>query len=298
MTHAAPWRPRAETDTWVRSALEVLADVPGVLRVGVALAEGGGRQLLFAASDRDNEPVVDWCRVDAYDDVPLNNAVRTGRLVVGSLADLAGRYPEFVARQRRGTQALASVPLSAAGQVVGGFALFYEATQPFDGPQLETLRELGESLGEDLRRGRRAPDLIDRSLDEEPLPAGARAATLTVAAAPRAVAPARQFVRRTLVAWGIPRDVLDSAVLCVSELVTNSIIHTAAGCEVRVMLHQGVLTTTVRDRGAPVGHPEGSQADALAVRGRGLQIVDAVSARWGSELDPVGMTVWCELQVG
>jgi hypothetical protein len=34
----------------------------------------------------------------------------------------------------------------------------------------------------------------------------------------------------------------------------------------------------------------------LAVHGRGLQLVDAFSTRWGSELDAVGMTVWFVLE--
>jgi len=36
--------------------------------------------------------------------------------------------------------------------------------------------------------------------------------------------------------------------------------------------------------------------DPLAVHGRGLQLVDAFSTRWGSELDAVGMTVWFVLE--
>jgi anti-sigma regulatory factor (Ser/Thr protein kinase) len=274
----------------------VLVGVPGVLRAGLALAEGGGRRLLFAASDRDNEDRVDWCAVDGYEDIPLNIAVRTGRLVAGSLVELAGRFPDFVGRQNQEMRAIASVPLSADGRVLGGFALFFGTDQPFDEAQLAALRRLGERLGHDLGRSR--PGAFEsRSLAEEPLPDGARVATHLVAAEPRGVAPARQFVRRTLSHWGIDGDFMDTAVLCVSELVTNAIIHSAAGCEVRVVLQHGVLTATVRDRGTSTGHAERSASDPLAVHGRGLQIVDALSSRWGSELDSVGMTVWCQLEV-
>ena len=90
-------------DTWVRSAFAQLSEVPGVHRSGLALAEGGGRRLLFTASDRDNELGVDWCEVPAYEDVPLNLSVRTGEQVVGSLDDLAGRYPVFTGRQTAST---------------------------------------------------------------------------------------------------------------------------------------------------------------------------------------------------
>src|ERR1044072_3297816 len=70
---------------WVRSALVQLGGVPGVYRTGLALAEGGGRRLLFCASDRDNNRKVDWCEIAAYEHVPLNHSVRTGEAVVGSL---------------------------------------------------------------------------------------------------------------------------------------------------------------------------------------------------------------------
>ena len=99
VAHRVASRPVPDGDTWVRSALAQLGQVPGVRRVGLALAEGGGRRLLFSASDRDNESSVDWCEVDAYEDVPLNHSVRTGEAVVGSLDDLAGRYPAFTDRQ-------------------------------------------------------------------------------------------------------------------------------------------------------------------------------------------------------
>jgi anti-sigma regulatory factor (Ser/Thr protein kinase) len=281
----------------VRSALAQLAQVPGVHRAGLALAEGGGRRLLFSASDRDNHGSVDWCEVDAYDDVPLNHSVRTGEQVVGSLDDLAGRYPQFTGRQTGQTRALASLPIFAAGHIQGAYALFYDTPQPFDRSQLATLEGLGVSLGAELRRAQRATTHATRSLVDEPVPHGARAATHSVAADPRAVATARRFVLSTLAAWGVDRDTVDDAILCLSELVTNAMIHTGAGCELRVVLDRGVLTTTVRDGGSSVVVDLSSvTVDPLAVHGRGLQIVNALSARWGSELDAVGMSVWFVLQ--
>lgn len=297
MSHTAADRPGAEAETWVRSAFDLLCEVPSVHRAGVALVEGGGRRLSFTASDRDHASHTDWCEVDAYDDVPLNNTIRTGRLILGSLAELAGRYPEFVGRQVSSTQALASVPLSAAGQVMGGFVLFYASGQPFDDPQRAQLRDVGERLGEDLRHGQRARALPDRSFAGDPVPDGARMSTHVVAPEPHGVAMARQFVRQTLAEWAIHGDSVDVAVLCVSELVTNAVIHTVAGCEVRLLLQGGVLTISVRDAGRDARPPRGTAADPLAVHGRGLQLVAALSARWGSQLDAVGMTVWCELEL-
>ena len=129
------------------------------------------------------------------------------------------------------------------------------------------------------------------------MPHGALAATYSVAADPRTVGPARQFVLGTLTAWGIDGDTVDKVTLCLSELVTNAVIHTDAGCELRVVLDRGVLTTTVRDGGSSaVVDLSTVRLDPLAVHGRGLQLVDAVSTRWGSELDAVGTTVWFVLE--
>src|SRR4029079_17907331 len=92
VSHTAVGGPGAGTEAWVRSALDVLSRGPAVRRVGLALVEGGGRALSFTASDRDHSGTTDWCEVDAYADVPLNNTVRSGKPITGSLAELAGRH--------------------------------------------------------------------------------------------------------------------------------------------------------------------------------------------------------------
>jgi anti-sigma regulatory factor (Ser/Thr protein kinase) len=294
--HAVTARPVADVDLWARAALDRLSRVAGVHRVGLALTEGGGRRLLFAASDRDNDPGLDWCHVDAYHDVPLNAVVRSGSAVTGSLDDLRHRYPEFVDRQSAtATSAIAGIPIRAAGQVVGGFILFYGPAQSFDAAQCRELDELGASLGADLRRVQRSATRSTTSLVDEPVPRGASAATHVVVADPRAVAPARAFLRATLSDWAVDDDCVETAVLCLSELITNAIIHTSGGCEVRVVLDHGVLTTTVRDSG-PTLLPSASVADPLAVHGRGLELVDMLAARWASDLDAVGTTVWFVLE--
>ena len=255
--------------------------------------------MLFCASDRVNEGGVDWCEIDAYDHVPLNHSVRTGGVVVGSLDDLGGRYPAFVDRQPSTVMALASLPIMAAAHIQGGYVLFYDTPQRFAKPQLSELEDLGARLGADLRRAQATTNRIGRSLADEPVSDGALAATYSVAADPRAVAAARHFVLDTLSTWGVDEGTVDKAILCLSELVTNAMIHADAGCQLRVVLDRGVLTMTVRDGGSSVVVDLSSvPVDPLAVHGRGLQLVDALSMRWGSELDAVGMTVWFVLEPG
>jgi len=85
---------------------------------------------------------------------------------------------------------------------------------------------------------------------------------------------------------------IDDAVLCVSELVTNA-VH--AGCsdvtlELRVEDHS-VRVAVVDD--AP-GRPTPRAAAPGDRNGRGLRLIEAVSRRWG--VDPAGprKAVWAE----
>ena len=288
--------------TWAHESLASLTALPGVRRAGLALAEGGGRRLRFTASDRAGgdrtaEPEVEWCHVDAYDEVPLNTAVRTGSPVLGRLDELDQRYAAFVERQRATpTTALAAVPVVAAGQVLGGFVLFYDRPQPLGPDQRSQLSALGAEMGAALRDAQRAARRPHATLSDEPVPPGAAVAFHDVAADPAAVAGARRFLRHTTQEWGVDEDTTDAAVLCLSELVTNALIHTHGGCTIRVLLDRGVLTTTVRDGGTTRAGTAEPLEDPLRVHGRGLELVDAVATRWGSELDSVGTTIWFVLE--
>lgn len=284
---------------WAEDALVQLADLPGVRRAGLALAEGGGRRLRFTASDRDRSSQLDWCDVDAYDDVPLNVAVRTGRLVVGPLHELAARFAEFVERQEGTTTvAVAAVPIVAPDRTLGAFLLFFDRPQPFDSWRRLELERFGRELGDGLRRAQRGEERrSDLAPSDDPVPPGALVAVHDVRADPAAVGEARRFLRHTLGEWGVDEDTTDTAVLCLSELVTNAVIHSHAGCRVRVLLGDGVLTTAVHDFGTSDAAAAEPLDDPLQVHGRGLQLVDALAARWDYELDPAGTTVWFSLDL-
>ena len=289
----------ADVATWTRHAFTQLSGIPGVHRVGLALVEGGGRRLRFTASDRDGSDELPWCDVDGYDDVPLNAVVRTATSVLGSLEDLQGRFPAYVERQNgTPTVALAAVPLVAAGQVLGAYLLFFDGTQDFGRRQRGELVGLGRALGEALRRSRGGSRRRSRHrAPSKPLPPGARLAVHDVGPDPAAVAGARRFLRTTLQHWGLDDDVADSAVLCVSELVTNALIHSHGGCLVQVVLDDRVLTTTVLDWGASPPASVRVAEDPLQVHGRGLQLVDALASRWGYDLDADGASVWFSLEL-
>jgi len=295
-----PWGPSPGTvlsiDTWAQDALRRLCALPGVGRAGLGLTEGGGRRLRFTASDRemDADALLSWCDVDAYDDVPLNGAVRNAAMLVGVLDDLADRYPDFVGLQRAtSTVALAAVPMVAGGRTMGGYLLYFDVPQAFDDTQCADLARTGRGLGAGLRQAQRAearrPVLAPLA---DPVGPDVLMAEHGVVHDPAAVGEARRFLRRTLGDWEVEEDTADTAVLCLSELVTNALIHSHAGCAVRVQLEDGVLTTTVRDSGTADAASVSSLEDPLQVHGRGLRLVDALAVGWGYDLDTMGTTVW------
>jgi anti-sigma regulatory factor (Ser/Thr protein kinase) len=121
---------------------------------------------------------------------------------------------------------------------------------------------------------------------------------LSLAPAPTSPATARAAVGRTLVTWGVDDAAADEALICVSELVTNAIVHAGTSrVEVTVQLEGDRILLLVADGGLE-GAAELSSADRdpEAAGGRGLLLVEGLSRAWGVETTAQGTTVWCELE--
>ena len=82
----------------------------------------------------------------------------------------------------------------------------------------------------------------------------------------------------------------DDAVLVLSELVTNAMVHAGAGCTIEVRHNDDLLRLEVGDRSpqAPVLRLVGPSD----VGGRGLHVVDAIAEAWGWEPTVDGKRVW------
>ncbi len=115
-----------------------------------------------------------------------------------------------------------------------------------------------------------------------PLPAGTMA-----------VPAARRFTAETLGAWQLADQTQETAELVVSELVGNAVEHGGGSAELRLSLLDGAIRVDVVD-GSPE-LPVLCSPDPVEDRHRGLLIVGALSARWGSEVVGSGKTVWAEL---
>ncbi len=105
---------------------------------------------------------------------------------------------------------------------------------------------------------------------------------------------ARRWARSTLVSWGADGDVVDSALLGISELVSNAVQHAHSSARVELDLDTTRLLVLVTDTGTRV-RPEPQEAEPLSTRGRGLNVVERLSDAWGTELSSRGTTVWFEI---
>jgi anti-sigma regulatory factor (Ser/Thr protein kinase) len=109
-------------------------------------------------------------------------------------------------------------------------------------------------------------------------------------------AAVRRAARDALEAWRAPQ-VVDEALVVVTELVGNVTRHTAGGGELRLSLRDDAILVEVADSSpeAPTMRPR----DARRVGGRGLQLVAAMTRRWGARASSwagrAGKVVWAEL---
>jgi anti-sigma regulatory factor (Ser/Thr protein kinase) len=124
-------------------------------------------------------------------------------------------------------------------------------------------------------------------------------ATLDIPGHPRQVRAARTFTALVLEAHDQPDD--GTAGLLVSELVTNSLMHSASGrpggmITVAVAITRRETIVEVTDDGGPI-EPTISEDDEHtdAENGRGLRLVRKLSADWGYYRQGGRLTTWFDL---
>ena len=120
------------------------------------------------------------------------------------------------------------------------------------------------------------------------------AATWQLDEAPESVTAARRFVRDQLVARGAGKD-LDDATLVAAELLANARQHGATPVAVSVSGGDGCIRVSVRDASART--PVRPNPSASNMTGRGIQLVEILSARWGVSVDERGKVVWADFGV-
>ncbi|NUR00321.1 MAG: ATP-binding protein [Streptomyces sp.] len=115
-------------------------------------------------------------------------------------------------------------------------------------------------------------------------------------AAPAEVRLLRKAAITQLSRWGMP-IVADEAELLVTELATNVVKHVGEGAPASLILEwRGErLRLEVHDKSQAVPSPV--TADCGAECGRGLHLLAALSADWGTLLTAAGKAVWCEIPI-
>ncbi|MDX3749079.1 ATP-binding protein [Streptomyces sp. AK08-02] len=111
----------------------------------------------------------------------------------------------------------------------------------------------------------------------------------------------RALAHAVLGEWGVSQDVLESAELVLSELVTNALrvpvpSDRLVGVRIARSLAEGLLRLEVSDAGS--GRPEVRAPGDEETCGRGLLLVEALAHRWGVEerVGGIGKMVWAELK--
>src|SRR5579875_77636 len=140
-------------------------------------------------------------------------------------------------------------------------------------------QQVAVALGADMVPERRAGDRAEVALPGEP--ASAR--------------EARRFLAGALARWQMS-GLADTAGLVLSELLSSAILHPRTPLVVRVRRLSGGLRLEVID--SSFGEPRHRHHTEAATTGRGLDVVEALSRRWGTEAREEGKLVWAELGPG
>ncbi|MEV5551185.1 SpoIIE family protein phosphatase [Streptomyces sp. NPDC052309] len=109
---------------------------------------------------------------------------------------------------------------------------------------------------------------------------------------PRSAGSARRFVGDAL--GGVAADLVDTAQLLVSELVTNAVLHARTDVDVGVSVCGGRVRVRVGDR-RPGRGPVPHACPPYSGTGQGLALLADLASRYGVDVGDEHKTVWFEL---
>ncbi|MEU0664677.1 SpoIIE family protein phosphatase [Streptomyces lavendulocolor] len=181
-------------------------------------------------------------------------------------------------------------------------------------PEGESLEALADSLVQAVHgpgshhtigplADRREDDIAVLLLSRTGAPArtaAARRTAMTIAQAePERIAAARQHLRELLHDWADPEQV-DSAVLMVSEMVTNVLVHTDGDALLvaEATGDHGKRRLRVEVADASDELPHRRRPGEMASSGRGLILMEMLAHEWGVDPRGEGKSIWFELHEG
>jgi hypothetical protein len=161
------------------------------------------------------------------------------------------------------------------------FAADEDLAAALDRSQVARTVPLATDLLAALERVHRRPERVSRCLDLPPEPTAPRAA--------------RALVRQACDDWDIPIQTENAAVLVVSELTLNAVVHAATPLRVCVKATDKALSTSVRDLRPDL--PLRLIPRDRALRILGLHVVATLASAWGVTDQPDAKIAWAQLQL-
>jgi anti-sigma regulatory factor (Ser/Thr protein kinase) len=113
-------------------------------------------------------------------------------------------------------------------------------------------------------------------------------------AAPATPGRARVLVEQLLRRCGLT-ELVPTATLLTSEVVTNAVLHVGGTIALRVTCRPPGVRVEVADTSGQL--PVAGDPPQASTGGRGLQLVEALASDWGTCRDGPGKIVWFELGV-
>ncbi|MCX5445068.1 ATP-binding protein [Streptomyces nigrescens] len=115
---------------------------------------------------------------------------------------------------------------------------------------------------------------------------------------PEAVSVVRRRVRTVLADWNLAPDLAEDALLVISELITNAVVHALPPAVLRlsrVVDGSQALRVEVTDAGTAAADGRAAVEADADEQGRGLDIVTALAAECGTRVHAGGITWWAKL---
>ena len=105
---------------------------------------------------------------------------------------------------------------------------------------------------------------------------------------------ARRLVRSTLTEWGTGEDQVETAVLLISEVVTNAVMHARSEVDVLLSRQADRVRIAVQDHDSGVIRRRRAKLEDQS--GRGTDLVETLSDGWGIQRHGSAKQVWFELR--
>jgi anti-sigma regulatory factor (Ser/Thr protein kinase) len=118
--------------------------------------------------------------------------------------------------------------------------------------------------------------------------------TLELHVAPESATP--RAVRRAFAEHFAAVAPLDDLLLCVSEVLTNAVLHAGPPIVVVAGRRAGRIRVEISDGSSAA--PVRRSPEHTSPTGRGLHLLDVLTASWGVDVGLRGKTVWFEIAEG